>query len=65
MPETIELNVEVEVQALIWKMKNKAKKFGSAGRGLHFLACAQANNLPTEDDYFLIVRGARFKNLKL
>ena len=55
MLETIELNVEVEVQTLIWKMKNKAKKLGSAGRGLHFLVCAQANHLSTEDEYFLTV----------
>ena len=64
MLETIELNVEAEVQTLIWKMKNRAKKFGSAGRGLH-LVCAQANHLSTEDEYFLTVRGARSKNMKL
>ena len=55
MLETIELNVEVEVQTLIWKMKNRARKFGSAGRGLHFLVCAQANHLSTEDEYFLTI----------
>ena len=65
MLETIELNVEAEVQTLIWKMKNKAKKFGSAGRGLHFLVCAQANHLSKEHEYFLTVRGARFEKMKL
>ena len=65
MLETIELNVEVEVQTLIWKMKNRAKKFGSVSRGLHFLVCAQANHLSTEDEYFLTVQGARSKNMKL
>ena len=62
MLQTIELNVEAEVQTLIWKMKNRAKKFGSA---VHFLLCAQANHLSTEDEYFLTVRGARSKNMKL
>ena len=32
MLETTELNVDAEVQTLIWKMKNKAKKFGSASQ---------------------------------
>ena len=59
MLETIELNVEAEVQTLIWNMKNKAKNFRLAGMGLHFLVCAQANHLSTKDEYFLSVRGAR------
>ena len=33
MLETIELNVEAEVQNLIWKMKNKAKTFDLSRKG--------------------------------
>ena len=65
MLETTELNVEGEAQDLSWKMKNRAKKFESAERDLHFLACAQDNHLSTEDEYFFVVRGARSKNMKL
>ena len=62
MPETIELNVEVEVQS-DFDLENEKQSqkiwISQKLRGLHFLVCVQANHLSTEDEYFLSVRGVR------
>ena len=66
MLEMIELNVDVKVQTLIWKMKTKPKNLDQLEGACPFWHVPmQVNHLSTEDEYFLSVRGARSKNMKL